>query len=95
MKTAEELNALKEEIATLNRKLTDLTEEDLNAVTGGFYLPAVRGGYFPGDPCPAQDGGILVYVSTEDFKSFTGAEYDQITSRCPCCGEEWIGQQPK
>ena len=28
MKTAEELNALKEEIATLNRKLTDLTEED-------------------------------------------------------------------
>ena len=35
MKTAEELNALKEEIETLNNKLTELTVEELTMVTGG------------------------------------------------------------
>ena len=35
MKTKEELNALKEEIETLNKKLAELTEEELAQVTGG------------------------------------------------------------
>lgn len=35
MKTKEELNALKEEIQTLNEKLAELTEEELKQVTGG------------------------------------------------------------
>ena len=35
MKTKEELNALKEEVETLNKKLAELTEEELNQVTGG------------------------------------------------------------
>ena len=35
MKTKEELNALKEEVKTLNRKLAELTEEELAQVTGG------------------------------------------------------------
>ena len=35
MKTAEELNALKEEVETLNKKLCELTEEELTQVTGG------------------------------------------------------------
>ena len=35
MKTKEELNALKEEVETLNKKLADLTEEELAQVTGG------------------------------------------------------------
>ena len=35
MKTAEELNALKEEVETLNKKLAELTEEEQNQVTGG------------------------------------------------------------
>ena len=34
-KTAEELNALKEEIETLNKKLADLTVEELKQVSGG------------------------------------------------------------
>ena len=34
-KTQEELNALKEEVETLNKKLKELTEEELNQVTGG------------------------------------------------------------
>ena len=35
MKTSEELNALKEEVETLNKKLAELTEDELRAVTGG------------------------------------------------------------
>ena len=35
MKTPEELNALKEEVETLNEKLRELTEEELAQVTGG------------------------------------------------------------
>ena len=35
MKTKEELNALKEEVETLNEKLHELTDEELAQVTGG------------------------------------------------------------
>ena len=37
MKSKEELNALKEEIETLSRKLKELTEEELAQVTGGWF----------------------------------------------------------
>ena len=36
MKTKEELNELKEEIKALNEKLSVLTEEELEQVTGGI-----------------------------------------------------------
>ena len=36
MKSKEELNALKEEVKTLNKKLAELTEEELAQVTGGW-----------------------------------------------------------
>ena len=35
MKSKEELNALKEEVETLGKKLAELTEEELEQVTGG------------------------------------------------------------
>ena len=35
MKTEEELNALKEEVKTLNKKLAALSEEELKQVSGG------------------------------------------------------------
>ena len=35
MKTKEELNALKEEVETLNKKLAELTDEELEQVSGG------------------------------------------------------------
>ena len=35
MKTKEELNGLSEEIKTLNKKLAELTEEELAQVSGG------------------------------------------------------------
>ena len=43
-KTKEELDAIKEEVETVNKKLQELTEEDLEQVTGGLAhgsLPAV------------------------------------------------------
>ena len=36
MKTKEELNALKEEVETLNTKLAELNEEELKMVSGGL-----------------------------------------------------------
>ena len=39
MKTKEELNALKEEVEALNKQLHELTEEELEQVSGGG-LPA-------------------------------------------------------
>ena len=39
MKTKDELNALKEEIKDLNKKLAELTEEELAQVSGG-RIPA-------------------------------------------------------
>ena len=38
MKTERELNALKEEVEALNRKLAELTEEELEQVTGGAMI---------------------------------------------------------
>ena len=35
MKTKEELNALKEEVETLNKKLAELSEDELKLVVGG------------------------------------------------------------
>ena len=35
MKTKEELNALKEEVENVNKKLAELTEEELKQVIGG------------------------------------------------------------
>ena len=40
-KTQEELNALKEEVETLGKKLADLTDEELAQVTGGFIESTV------------------------------------------------------
>ncbi len=41
MKTKEELNALKEEVEALNKKLAELTEEELAQVSGGVR-PAIH-----------------------------------------------------
>ena len=38
MKTKEELNALKQEVETLNEKLHELTDEELAQVAGGFTI---------------------------------------------------------
>lgn len=38
MKTQEELNALKEEVETVAKKLNQLTPEELEAISGGFKV---------------------------------------------------------
>ena len=53
MKTKEELNALKEEVETLNKKLAELTEEELNQVTGGVN---------PTDFTIGQDQAFFQYI---------------------------------
>ena len=45
MKTKEELNALKEEVETVNKKLHELTSEELEQVTGG-WVAAIAGAQF-------------------------------------------------
>ena len=81
MKTTEELNALKEEIATPNRKLTDLTEEDLNAVTGGFNDATMRegtaGAYTAsrtatGETVDDCSMGVAIPMSWPNYRSYFG-----------------------
>ena len=43
MKTNEETKTLKEEVETLNRKLHELTEEELVQVTGGIQPKPTKG----------------------------------------------------
>ena len=42
MKTREELSALKEEVKAVNKKLAELTEEELAQVAGGLIPPLPR-----------------------------------------------------
>ena len=53
MKTKEELNALKEEVETVSRKLHELTEEELAQVSGGLDVPLAARGREPTviEPC--------------------------------------------
>ena len=54
MKTKEELNALKEEVKNLNRKLKELSEDELIQVTGGVGF----------DPFERLEGVVNQGVST-------------------------------
>ena len=45
MKSKEELNTIKEEVESLNEKLTELTEEELEQVVGGSgKAPVLKAG---------------------------------------------------
>lgn len=47
MKTKEELNKIKEEVEAVNEKLQELTEEDLEQVTGGARATSFRAAVVP------------------------------------------------
>ena len=53
-KTKEELQALKKEVESVNEKLQELTEEELEQVNGGIITGAAR-----------MDGAILVTASDD------------------------------
>ena len=44
-KSNEELNKIKEEVEAVNEKLQELTEEELEQVTGGGNYPEPKGEY--------------------------------------------------
>ena len=47
MNTKEELNALKEEVETVSKKLHELTEEELEQVSGGYMKVQVEPSFPP------------------------------------------------
>ena len=47
MKTKEELNTQKEEVETLNKKLHELTDEELAQVSGGYMKTQVEPSFPP------------------------------------------------
>ena len=61
MKTKEELNALKEEVEMMNKKLHELTEEELAQVPGGV-LPV------PSEPDLELPGGVLPVSTKHDLE---------------------------
>lgn len=72
MKTPEELNALKNEVDTLNKKLAELSEEELEQVTGGNAVAST--------PVSASQTTCL-------YSSFTSRGYDPIDVNKPqSCG---------
>lgn len=76
MKTKEELNALKEEVETVNRKLHELTEEELAQVTGGAFVQSSTC-YHPGFAALAIDlsGSYFIgEVSCRQCVHWMGAE---------------------
>ena len=62
MKTKEELNTLKEEVEALNKKLAELTEEELSIVAGGFCPDehnVMLTGDFIGNYANGDGGGVF------------------------------------
>ena len=78
MKTKQELDALREETERINQKLAELTEEELQQVTGGVMMrytctnpncilndPNAEGFMCAapdGSLCPACQAGTIIYV---------------------------------
>ena len=69
MKTKEELNALKEEVENLNKKLSELTDEELEQVTGGgkrIFALTTKSWFFAADHhAEAYPGQVKVNVIRE------------------------------
>ena len=81
MKTKEELNALKEEVETVSRKLAELSEEELTQVIGGMYTtPPNRG------KCPLC-GGKLAQGAPIRLKRYP---YPVTTYTCMDCDYTWL-----
>ena len=88
MKTKEELNALKEEVKAVNKKLAELTEEELEQVSGGFrgdsdYTTTYR-----------KTCSNCGYILREAFLSGCAvlANDDDLLSECPQCHKAGTGE---
>ena len=81
MKTKEELNALKEEVEAVDKKLHELTEEELAQVSGGKcpWDMSIQDESVPvrdGDPCPRCGERVQVV---------TGQGGQPLYLLCPNC----------
>ena len=83
MKTKEELNALKEEVETLNKKLHELKEEGLAQVTGGDIIDLLK------SLCPTCDRfkPIDGNMDNRTYRNCTyGASAALHSTQCPGVG---------
>ena len=88
MKTKEELNALKEEVETMNRKLAKLTEEELAEVVGG-KRPLYTRCWFSVADMEEYPGQIKVRVIRESNDQLLGHDNTvRITTNYPLSGDE-------
>ena len=78
MKTKEELNALKEEVKTLNKKLAELTEEELAQVSGGVGKV----------PSQIYEGVTSMKCNFCGHTPDWAGDYMGITLECPYCGRK-------
>ena len=90
MKTKEELNALKEDVETVNKGLAELTEDELILVTGGTYADSTYGGtcgenngiiidnsHLPSDPTHGDGlGGGSGYSPETNYGGICGPNFD-------------------
>ena len=75
MKTKEELNALKEEFEALNKKLAELTEDELKQVAGGrdeHTIPLPGSPEFwqswnPGFPTNIAHPDMIGFIDSDDY----------------------------
>ena len=74
MKTQEELNALKAEVETLNKKLAELTNEELEQATGGTEAPCVAMSAKPGPGCCTMAGGYAECKTCPSNPEHTGSK---------------------
>ena len=73
MKTKEELSALKKEVETMNRKLAELSEEELEQVCGGVSTSCPKG------------RGIAVTLKVIEGGAYLCKSYDSNNSICQGC----------
>lgn len=81
MKTKEELNAIKEEIETLNGKLAELTEDEVMQITGGTWIPPVP-------DIPQPHCYIAVYHCNNcghEYSVFYFSTPGYVDDSCPKC----------
>ncbi len=89
MKTKEELNAIKNEVEALNKKVAELSEDELKMVSGGL-MGASDHGITYRKYC-SNCGYILREVTLSGTKTLV--EDGDLLSECPQCHEvgmwEW------
>ena len=76
MKSQEELNALKEEVETVSKKLHELTEEELEQVAGGATYEGALGTY----KIRCSTPGCMVNLDIQP------TVWDPTNLACPICG---------